>query len=1108
MDVADWLRALSLERYAAAFRRNDVDDQLLSKLTDYDLKELGVTSLGHRRRLLEAIAALRLKDTPVDGLARLSASPTGNVDSPEITAERRPLSVMFCDLVGSTALSSRLDPEDLRDVIRTYQACVATTIRQFDGFIARYVGDGVLTYFGWPEARETDAERAVRAGLAVAAAVSRAPLGGEALQVRVGIATGLVVVGEPIGSGDSRQQTAIGETPNLAARLHGLAGPGHTVIDAATRRQIGGLFECRDLGTVELKGLPVAVPAWQVLGEGMLESRFEALHGNAVMPLIGREEEIELLLRRWQQAVAGEGRVVLLTGEPGIGKSRLLAELEKRLATETHASLRYFCSPLHQSSALHPITARWEQNAGFARGDPAEQRLRKLESLLASDELSPPDIALLAGMLGVPTGERYPQLDLSPHRRKERTFALLQRLLASLAQRQPVLMLFEDAHWADHSSLELLDTVVSQIAELPVLLVISFRPEFVPPWIGRTGVSLITLARLDQRQSAALAAQVTTAHALTQSILERIIKQTDGVPLFIEELTKTILETEPDVAPLVLTVPSTLQASLMARLDRLPAARQVAQIGAVIGREFSLEVISAVARMPDTQLVQGINELIISGLVFRRGPPSETSYIFKHALIQDVAYESLLRGRRADIHARVVEVLERDADGAASTLALLGYHCAEGGLTAKAAGYFRQAGDLLFERAAFAETRTQLDRGLALVAKLPHSAVQGRLEIELLLGLASILTITRGVADIETAAALDRAIRLSRSLGDDDSLGLALAQRIYGLIRQGDLDAAWQNALELKDTVGEAAPGRPAAHVFTGHILFARGRFAEARVEIDTISRITLSEPVATRFDVIAAELELPLSTLNLACLGWLDQASAAAARFSARAGKQRPFAQAMGLSYLCRYEYLVNQNIHAVQQLSGSLAVIAQEHLLSESLYESRLYQAVLDLRAGHVERGLLELVALKAATDAESLRGAASYHYCVVADALASAGRIAEALATLRAGADRLSQTNLNWASAELYRRLGELCSIGSKPDLLQAEHELIKAIDIAREQSAKLFELRASVSLARLWSEQGGRWKASSLLTPIYDWFTEGLESNDLRQARQLLTDLSAV
>ena len=690
MDVADWLRALGLEQYETTFRENDVDAELLPKLTAESLKELGVTSFGHRHRLLEAIAALCLKDRP-PGDPHPPSSATGNVVASGTTAERRPLSVMFCDLIGSTALSARLDPEDLREVIRGYQACVVATIQQFDGFIARYVGDGVLIYFGWPEARETDAERAVRAGLAVAAAVSGISASGEPLHVRVGIATGLVVIGEPIGSGDSRQQTAVGETPNLAARLQGLAGPDQVVIDVATRRQIGGLFECQDLGTVELKGLPVAVPAWQVLGEGVVESRFDALRGSTMMPLIGREEELELLLRRWQRAAAGEGRVVLLTGEPGIGKSRLLVEFEAQLATETHATLRYFCSPQHQGSALHPVIARWEQEAGFARSDTAEQRLCKLELVVGPDGLSSTDVALLAGLLGIPTDERYPRSDLSPQQRKDRTFALLRRRLASLAQRRPVLVLFEDAHWVDPSSLELFDTLVSQITDLPILLVISFRPEFVPPWVGRAGVSLITLTRLDRRQSATLAAQVTTAHVLTPAIMERIIAQTDGVPLFIEELTKAILDTPPNESPLMLAVPATLQASLMARLDRLPAAKHVAQIGAVIGREFSHNLLIATAGLVAVQLSKGLDELVAAGLVFRRGLPPDAIYSFKHALVQEIAYESLLKARRQHVHGRIAETArDQLQEWANAEPEIIAHHFTQAGLAEFSCGMVEQ----------------------------------------------------------------------------------------------------------------------------------------------------------------------------------------------------------------------------------------------------------------------------------------------------------------------------------------------------------------------------------------------------------------------------------
>ena len=580
-----------------------------------------------------AIAALRPGGTPASDPVGLSQhhppiNPTDNLGAPETTAERRPLTVMFCDLIGSTALSSRLDAEDLREVIRTYQACVATTIRQFDGFIARYVGDGVLIYFGWPEARETDAERAVRAGLAVAAAVSRTPVSGEPLHVRIGIATGLVVIGEPIGSGDSRQQTAVGETPNLAARLQGLAGPDQVVIDAATRRQIGGLFECQDLGTIELKGLPVAVPAWQVLGEGMLESRFEALRPGAT-PLIGRDEEIELLLRRWAQAKAGNGRVVLISAEPGVGKSRLAEALAERIAVEPHIRLRYFCSPHHQDSALYPVIAQMERAAGFQHADEPVARLGKLQALLARTAPPVEDVALIAELHSLPSSGLAPPLDVTPQRKKDKMFEALLRQVEDLSRQQPVLMVFDDLHWIDPSSRELLDRVAERIVDWPVLLLAMFRPEFQPPWTGQPHVTLLTLARLDRRNTALMVANVAGNEALPSEIMEEIAERTDGVPLFVEELTKTVLESGVQASAALSavphpSVPATLHASLMARLDRLgPAAKDIAQTGATIGREFGFELLSSVTDLPEPQLRAALDRLTNAGLLFVRGAPPE-----------------------------------------------------------------------------------------------------------------------------------------------------------------------------------------------------------------------------------------------------------------------------------------------------------------------------------------------------------------------------------------------------------------------------------------------------------------------------------------------------
>ena len=714
MDVADWLRTLSLERYEAKFRENDVGAELLPNLTADDLKDLGITSVGHRRQILEALAALRIKNTQVVD-PRAPTSPSESPRPAETTAERRPLSVMFCDLIGSTALSSQLDPEDLREVIRTYQACVATTILQFDGFIARYVGDGVLIYFGWPEAGETDAERAVRAGLAVAAAVGSASVSGTPLQVRIGIATGLVVIGEPIGTGDSRQQTAVGETPNLAARLQSLAGPGEVVIDAATRQQIGGLFACRDLGAIELKGLPAAVPAWQVLLENRTLGQFEALRSGAT-PLVGRDEEMELLIRRWAQAKTGTGRVVLVSAEPGVGKSRLAEALAVGIAAEPHVRIRYFCSPHHQDSALYPVIAQMERAAGFTHADAPAARFAKLQALLVAT--GEEDVALLAELHSLKSAARAPPLDLTPQRKKEKTFEALLRQVEGLSRQQPLLMVFDDLHWIDPSSRELLDRVIERVPKWRVLLIVLFRPEFQPPWTGQPHVTMLTLARLHRRDTAAMVATVAGSAALPSEIIEEIAERTDGVPLFVEELTKAVLESGAQGAAALSSVPhpsvpATLHASLMARLDRLgPAAKDVAQTGAAIGREFGYEVLASATDLPEPQVCDGLDRLANAGLLFVRGTPPDSSYIFKHALVQDAAYGTLLRSRRQLLHSRIAATLqERFPEVVLAQPALVAQHCAEAGLAQDAIRYWLKAGQQALGLSGMAEAAALLRRG-------------------------------------------------------------------------------------------------------------------------------------------------------------------------------------------------------------------------------------------------------------------------------------------------------------------------------------------------------------------------------------------------------------
>ena len=567
MDIGVWLRGLGLGQYEQVFHEHKIGADVLPSLTVEDLKDLGVTLVGDRRRLLEAIAAFGAAASA----ATVATAPV------RADAERHQLTVMFCDLVGSTALSSQLDPEDLREVIAAYHRAVAETVARFDGFVAKYMGDGVLVYFGYPMAHEDDAERAVRSGLDLIDAVGRLEL-----QARVGIATGLVVVGDLIGEGSAQEQSVVGETPNLAARLQALAEPDAVVIAAGTRRLLGDLFEYRDLGAVEVKGIAAPVSASQVLRPSVVASRFEALRGSALSPLIGRDEEIDLLLRRWARTKAGNEQVVLISGEPGIGKSRAAVAVLEQLHAESHLRLRYFCSPYHQDSALFPFIDQLGRAAGFAHDDPPVAKLGKLEALLSGAAPAEEDVALIADLLSLPVSERNPLPNLSPQRKKERTLEALIRQLEGLARQQPVVLVFEEAHWIDPTSRDLLDLTVERIGSLPVLLIVTYRPEFQPPWTGQPHVTLLTLNRLDRRERTALVAQVAGGEALPEEVVAQIVDRTDGVPLFVEELTKSVLES---VAPLV-GIPTTLHDSLMARLDRLASVRRVAQIGAAIGREF------------------------------------------------------------------------------------------------------------------------------------------------------------------------------------------------------------------------------------------------------------------------------------------------------------------------------------------------------------------------------------------------------------------------------------------------------------------------------------------------------------------------------------------
>ena len=723
MDLHGWLLNLGLQQYEAAFRENDIDETLLPSLTAQDLKDIGVVVVGHRRKLLNAIGALSGNSVtvPFDRDSGLDAS------FPD-TAERRQVTVMFADLVGSTALSTRMDPEDLREVISAYRKCVAETVRHLGGFVSQYLGDGVLIFFGYPQAHEDDAERAVRAALQLVAAVAglktHAPL-----QTRVGIATGLVVVGEMSDAGGLRERGIVGETPNLAARLQSSAEPNQVVIADNTRRLLGNIFELKDLGSKHLKGMAEGIRAWAVLQASSVASRFEAMHATRLTDLVGREEELGLLLRRWARAKAGEGQVVLLSGEPGIGKSRLTAALLEHIGREPYTRLRYFCSPHHADSALYPIIGHFERVARLAYNDSLQTKLDKLDRVLAQTAASKEDAALYAEMLSLPNDGRYPALHLTPEQRRQRTLETLWAQVEVLSRKNPVLMIFEDAHWSDPTSLEALSRAVNRIASLPILLIVTFRPEFDPPWIGRPHVTALTLNRLAEREVSMMIDRVVGSKPLPANVRRDIIERTDGVPLFVEEITRAVLEAESAakhvIAAILSTateVPASLHASLMARLDRLGPAKEVAQIGAAIGREFSHALLSAVAQKPEAQLNSAIEALLAAGLVFRQGTPPDVIYLFKHVLVQDAAHGTLLREPRRALHARIAATLETQfTDIVERQPEVMARHCTEAGLIEKAAHLWGKAGQRSLDLVALLEAVAYLQDGLAIIERLPSS---------------------------------------------------------------------------------------------------------------------------------------------------------------------------------------------------------------------------------------------------------------------------------------------------------------------------------------------------------------------------------------------------
>jgi class 3 adenylate cyclase/tetratricopeptide (TPR) repeat protein len=776
MSIEEWLDGLGLAPLNGVFAENDIDLAVVRELTDADLRELGL-SLGHRKKLMKAIAELQA-----------AGADAGDTHPPaargRVGAERRQLTVMFCDLVGSTQLSARLDPEDLRDVIRAYQERCTAIVGEFEGHVGNYVGDGILVYFGYPRAHEDDAQRAVHAALGICEAMRR--LGGELgldgieLAVRIGIETGVVIAGD-IGTGEIRDELAVvGETPNVAARLQSLAQPNTVVIGKTTRRLVDGLFVLEDLGPQPLRGIAEPVQTFCVRGESDALSRFEAHAERGLTPLVGREEEMRLLLARWERAREGDGHVVLLSGEAGIGKSRMLQVLRDAMRDQTHTIVRQFCSPFYAKTALHPMLEQLERASGLRRDDPVETKLDKLEELLGQATDDPAGAtAVIASLMSIPTGERYPPLDLAPQQLKARAFEILVEQLMGLARRQPVLMIIEDVHWIDPSTMEFYQRFVGRAERVPVLIIMTFRPEFEPPFAGHPNVTSLSLTRLGQREAEAMVLRVTGNKQLPAEVLERIVARTDGVPLFVEELTKNVLESpilEDAGDRYVLTgplpsleIPASLHDSLMARLDRLAPVKELAQLAATLGRNFSQELIEAVADLQTPALGAALAQLIEAELLYRRGVPPSIIYDFKHALVQDVAYGSLLRPRRQYLHQRIATVLETQfPETAEAKPELLAHHFREAGQPAKALPHALRAGDLAVSRYAYAEARTQFEDALEMTARLGDAEATERARLDVIIKLAGVaLNRVQFETDLRR---LREAEHAAESLGDQRSL--------------------------------------------------------------------------------------------------------------------------------------------------------------------------------------------------------------------------------------------------------------------------------------------------------------------------------------------------
>lgn len=1119
-EVRQWLDELGLGQYADAFEENAVDTDLLSDLDDSDLEKLGVSLLGHRKRILKAIATC---DSKSDDDSRTSSATSPVMQEAPARAgevERRQITVMFCDLVGSTKLSETLDPEDLRSLMQAYQQAAGAVIRRYEGHVAQYLGDGLMTYFGWPKAHEDDAERAISAGLDIIETIKSVEGAPEPLQVRVGIASGPVVVG---GSGDgdaSIPQAAIGETPNIAARLQGLAEADQILIAASSHRLAGGAFDYESLGAHDLKGVADRLPVWSVNRRSQAADRFEARSTGDLTPLTGRQSELAMLTERWEQAQDGEGQVVILTGEPGIGKSRLVRALRDTLANTPYTRLTYQCSPHYTNSAFHPIIAQFERAAGFTVNDTDDHKLDKMETILRAGA---DDIAsaapLVAAMLSLPT-ERYPPVNLAPQQANERTHAALVDQVLGLARSEAVLIIFEDAHWSDPTTLDAIGEVITGIQAARVLALITARPEFEAPWSIGGHVAVHSLTRLSRRLGADMVLQVAGGRQMPEDVVDQIIAKTDGVPLFVEELTKTVLETgqlgqHGDAYALegslpALTIPETLHDSLMARLDRLETGKKVAQIAACIGRDFSRHLLAEICPLDDRQLDEALNALVDSELIFGRGSSRDTMYGFKHALIRDVAYGSLLRNDRQHIHGEIAGALLSGFPQIVETSPeLVAHHFAEATMFDAAIPHVGRAGQRALGRLASQEAIAHFENGLGYLRAGEPTSENIESELELQNGLAMAMTLRYGYSAPETGAAFERAYELAQHATDPPEMFHIL----YGLsINRMASDRFLEGLKSAKDMLDYAErtdnlTGRVLAHRWYGTMLYFSGDFRLSQSHSERALALYDDAEHKTLFHQHSHDpkaIGLAYLGLSRAVYGLLDQGRNNIDEAIAW-GEQLdfPYGVAHVHSLAAFFFYTVNQPV-LVDTHTAILLRIAEE--FSFPFWESMgRPMAVWACRKDdpmkaieNIEDGIEKIRNLGAGAGL-------NFSQMLLAGVLLEEGEVEYASRVLQEARSVEDKLGFKFSYAEIVRLQGDCQLHGNDGNVRAAEALFREAMAVARAQEAKLYELRSAASLARLCHSQGRAKEARDLLAPVYASFAEGFDTPDLIDAKALLDNL---